>query len=310
MPNQSQSPMIVTADAQFPLLETERTMRPVRSPLKWMGGKWYSSAMIVERMPEHHHYVEVFGGAGHVLCRKAPSALETFNDIDEHLINFFRVCRDRPQELVQHLALTPYSRAVRERLRLSLREGTLRQPDDIVTWAAEWFTLVRQSFSGGLRQRTSGPGWGFDVELSARGMAKSVSSWLGAIDLLLPMAARLRIVQIECSHFRDLIPRYDREGTLFYCDPPYFVDRETYIHDFSHHDHDELAALLADVRSMVMLSYREHARIRQLYPADAWHIESRSIMRSAAKVGAGGKRPRDDELLLTNFNPATGERLQ
>lgn len=294
---------------QLELIGVERSTRPFRSPLKWMGGKWYSGAWIVAAMPPHRHYVEVFGGAGHVLFHKPRemSALETINDIDEHLMHFFEVCRDHPQELERYLSMTPYSRSVRERLRRKLRDGTLRQPDNPIQWAGEWFTLVRQSYSAGLRRRTSGPGWGFDVELSAQGMAKSVSSWLGAIDRLIPVAARLRTVQLECSHFRELIPRYDREGTLFYADPPYFVDRETYIHAFTPHDHDELAALLADVRGRVMLSYRDHPRIRQLYPEDGWRIESRSLMRSAAKVDAGATRPRDDELLIMNFEAGMGE---
>jgi DNA adenine methylase len=39
-------------------------------------------------------YVERFGGKANVLLRKPPSTVEIFNDLDERVVNFFRVLRD------------------------------------------------------------------------------------------------------------------------------------------------------------------------------------------------------------------------
>jgi len=59
------------------------------SPIKWVGGKSLLSSEIVKLMPEHDHYVEVFGGAAWVLFRKRTSHFETYNDLDKDLFNFW-----------------------------------------------------------------------------------------------------------------------------------------------------------------------------------------------------------------------------
>lgn len=71
-----------------------------RSPIAWIGGKYYLASRIVDLFPEHDHYIEVFGGALHVLCAKPKTKIETINDLDEDLINFWLVCRDRIDELL------------------------------------------------------------------------------------------------------------------------------------------------------------------------------------------------------------------
>ena len=81
------------------------------SPVKWFGGKAQLATRIVALLPEHHTYVEPFGGSAAVLLAKQPSPVEVLNDMDGDLVNFWFVLRDYPAELERRLALTPYSRA-------------------------------------------------------------------------------------------------------------------------------------------------------------------------------------------------------
>lgn len=53
-----------------------------RSPLAWMGGKSRLADRIVQRLPEHETYCEVFAGAAWVLFRKPPSQVEILNDVN------------------------------------------------------------------------------------------------------------------------------------------------------------------------------------------------------------------------------------
>lgn len=78
--------------------------------LKYYGSKFRLAQWIIKHFPEHRHYVEPFGGAANVLLVKEPSRLETYNDLNKSLVNFFRVLRDRPDELVEKVRLTPYAR--------------------------------------------------------------------------------------------------------------------------------------------------------------------------------------------------------
>ena len=45
-----------------------------------------------------------------MLLNRPPSPIETYNDLDGEVVNFFRVLRDQPDELIRRIALTPFSR--------------------------------------------------------------------------------------------------------------------------------------------------------------------------------------------------------
>lgn len=84
-------------------------MKPV---LKYPGAKNRIAPWIVSYIPRHEVYLEPFFGSGAVLFNKQPSRIETVNDIDGNIVNFFKVLRDRDnqEELIRTLKLTPYAR--------------------------------------------------------------------------------------------------------------------------------------------------------------------------------------------------------
>src|SRR5205809_7935503 len=86
----------------------------VRSPIRYTGGKHYSAPRIIAALPppqSYNTYVEPFGGAAHVLCRKPLSHhLEVYNDLNGDLVNFWLHCRNYPQQLQQQIDSLPYSR--------------------------------------------------------------------------------------------------------------------------------------------------------------------------------------------------------
>ena len=76
----------------------------------WYGGKFSHLDWLLPLLPECHHYCEPFAGSGAVLINRAPALVETYNDLDGEVVNFFRVLRDQHQELIRAIALTPFSR--------------------------------------------------------------------------------------------------------------------------------------------------------------------------------------------------------
>lgn len=80
--------------------------------LPWFGGKVKTADWIRSHFPTHHTYVEPFGGAMAVLLAKPPSPVEVYNDVDQELVNFWRVVRDPAtfEQLRHRIALTPYAR--------------------------------------------------------------------------------------------------------------------------------------------------------------------------------------------------------
>jgi hypothetical protein len=81
--------------------------RPI---IRYHGGKWLLAPWIISFFSPHRCYVEPFGGGGSVLLRKPVSHMEVYNDLDEEVVNLFRVARDHGQQLMQLLKLTPFAR--------------------------------------------------------------------------------------------------------------------------------------------------------------------------------------------------------
>jgi DNA adenine methylase len=180
--------------------------------LSWHGGKSRLAAKIIALFPEHQTYCEPFGGSDAVLLAKEPSPVEVFNDLDDSLITLFRVLRDPDlcDQLQKACQGTLYSRSEFE---------LTQEPTDNPVERARRF-LVRQRMSrSGLGER-----WTYSVEDSRRDMASVVRRWQAAIERLPGLHQRLRTVQIEHADWREILDRYDGDGTLFYVDPPYLQD--------------------------------------------------------------------------------------
>src|SRR6267142_6958794 len=76
----------------------------------WYGGKFNHLEWLLPLLPECRHYCEPFAGSGAVLLNRRPSPIETYNDLDGEVANFFRVLREQPDELARQIGLTPFSR--------------------------------------------------------------------------------------------------------------------------------------------------------------------------------------------------------
>ena len=62
----------------------------------WYGGKFSHLDFILPNIPgDAAHFCDVFGGSAAVLVNREPAPVETYNDLDSELVNFFEVLRDR-----------------------------------------------------------------------------------------------------------------------------------------------------------------------------------------------------------------------
>jgi DNA adenine methylase len=219
----------------------------LRPPVKWHGGKHYLAARIIDLFPQHHTYLEPFGGAASVLLNKPPSQVEVYNDLDGRITRLFRVLRDHSEEFRKRLSLTPYSE-------IEFREALTEHPDEIEQ-ARRDFVRWRLSLGG------RGDCFSYTLHRVRRNMADVVSGYLSMIDEQLPfIAERLRTVQIIEKPAVDVIETWDSENTLIYCDPPYVPDTrhsgslDVYGYEMTVAQHRELAAVLNNCKSRVVLS--------------------------------------------------------
>ena len=262
----------------------------------WYGGKFSHLDFILPNLPgDATHFCDVFGGSAAVLINREPAPVETYNDLDSELVNFFTTLRRKrlgPQ-LLRDIALTPFSR---EEL---LRACTPEEGLDNVERARRFYVRARQTRTG-LAQTSSQGRWAQCVLTSRSGMGGAVSRWLGSIEGLSDVIDRLMRVQIENAPALEVIQRYDTPETLFYLDPPYVHDARgdsnAYYGEMSDEDHTELAKLLHSIQGRAAISgYRTHL-YDEIY--EDWHRVDASV-----KICHSVRQPRRESLWM-NYNPS------
>lgn len=264
-------------------------MKP-KSPISWLGGKYQLSGFIVSLFPEHHHYVEVFVGALHILFAKPKSKLETVNDADQDLMNFWLVAREHTADLIEKIEWTPYSRA------LFLKWKNEPKPENPIEWAARWFFLHCAKVNGVWHG-----GWGCcksDGRLAGTPNPERLRTRTAR---LWQTRDRLAKVQIECADFRTMLDRYGQcSDNLLYLDPPYVDSEGEYVVRFSQQDHIDLAELLNNSEARILLSYEDHPQIRKLYKG--WSVYEVKVKRCTQVCKPGEERKSATELLFTNYD--------
>src|SRR5437773_1375037 len=218
----------------------------------YYGGKFSHLDFILPLLPStYRHYCEPFGGSAAVLINRKPADVETYNDIDSEVANFFTCLREHGEELIRQVSLTPFSR---EEL---VRSHTHDRGLTPIERARRFFVRARQTRTGLAQTSTEGR-WAHCVLTSRAGMAGAVSRWLGSVEGLAEIVQRLQRVQIENVPALEVIRRYDSPDTLFYCDPPYpheaRGDAKAYGFEMSNTEHEKLAEALHDVEGAVAVS--------------------------------------------------------
>lgn len=226
----------------------------MKPPVPYFGGKMRIAEQIVRLMPPHQHYVEPFAGSLSVLLAKPPVAHETVNDLDGALVTFWRVLRDRPDDLHRACALTPHARAEHDDARDMVVPG-----DDLETARRVWVRLTQ-----GRAGLTLNSGWRHYQAPS--GSSGSMPDYLhGYTDRIPPAARRLASVSLECRPALDVIASFGRhDGVLLYVDPPYLGSTRNSGSKYAVEmreagEHEELLSVLLACRAAVVLSgYPSH----------------------------------------------------
>ena len=267
----------------------------VKSPLCYMGGKYHIANWIASHFPPHKLYVDVFGGAAHVLCAKAPASLEIYNDLDGDLTNLFEIIRTKPRDFVRRFRYLMYSERI---YRWCVKESDLKEP---VERAVLYFFKLRACFAGRITQRSFGHGH--------KGGCSNAKSYRTALRLIPAMAERLAEVEIHNQDFRHEITRCDSADTLFYLDPPYMMQNagngRYYTFDFAEQDHYALAELLRSIKGMAVLSYYPHPVLDEIYKQWAcYEIQTVAYSSRITRHSTSRIRSRRTERLYCNFQTA------
>lgn len=250
-----------------------------RPPLKYFGGKWRLAPWIISHFPPHQAYVEPFGGSAAVLLRKNPSPFEVYNDIDGEVVNFFKMLREKTEELIREIELTPWSR---EEQRLSFEEC-----NDPIERARRFYVRSWQTHGGPRTQWSSG--WRYHYRINASSKPpNSVRHW-NDMSNLWKTVERIKNVQIECDDAFSVIGRFDGDETLFYVDPPYLPETRSkkwrdkaYKYEMTTEEHTRLAEALRSVKGMVVLSGYPSDKYKDMFPE--WEVRQKTSLADKAII--------------------------
>lgn len=257
-------------------------VEPVRPVAGYIGGKRALAAKIIERIEavSHRTYCEPFVGMGGIFFRRrtAPPA-EVINDRNGEVANLFRILQRHYPQFMDTLRFQLSGRREFERLKAS-DPTTLTDLER----AGRFLYLQKLAFGG----KVAGQHFGVDPSSAAGFNLTRLEP------LLADIHERLAGVTIECLDWSDFIDRYDRPGTLFYLDPPYWGSEGVYGKELFARDQFALMAeRLAQLKGRFVLSINDVPEIRRLF--GRFEIEGVGLRYS---VG-GGKGSAARELIIT-----------
>jgi DNA adenine methylase len=234
----------------------------ITPPFAYYGGKTTLATTIADLLPAHDHYVEPFAGSLAVLLAKPATKWETVNDLDGDLVTFWRVLRDRPEELARAAMLTPHSRAE------LAAANDLDVPDEIERARRVW---VRLSQSRGNTMRNVAAGdWRYRQDPK---MGTSMPDYVTAYARRMEACAkRLKNVSLENRDALEMIREYGQhEAVCIYADPPYLGTtrrtRSNYRHEMVGDDlHREFADALHACKASVVISGYASPLYEELFP--------------------------------------------
>ncbi|KEI12748.1 DNA adenine methylase [Clostridium novyi] len=250
----------------------------MKAPITRMGGKSKLRKTIIEMIPEHTCYAEIFFGAGWVYFGKEPSKVEIINDIDKELINLFKMIKYHAPEIERQLEFEFSSRDVFEEYKNYNLENLTE-----INRSIRFLYLISQSFAG----KGSTYGYGTTTKPSPQIFYKNV---------LDEVKKRLRNTYVENLSFEKIIEKYDRPHTFFFCDPPYWKTAG-YGNEFGEKEHLLLRDMLKNIKGKFLLTINDHSQVREWYKGFNFK-EVRVNYSVSRQEDARGKY---GELIITNY---------
>lgn len=251
--------------------------RPV---VPWVGGKRRLASRILPLFPEHTCYVEPFAGGAALLFAKEPAGVEVLDDVDGELVTLYRVVQRYLEPFIQEFKWVLTSREEFERLDRARAEDLLD-----IQRAARTFYLQKLGFGARAHGRTFGISATAPPKLNLLRIEEDLSE----------AHLRLARVTIERLDWARCIERYDRPGTLFYCDPPYW-GVAGYGVPFPIGEYERMAELARSIAGRMIISVNDAPEMRRVFKGmPTTHVQT------AYQVGGAANRKPARELIMRSW---------
>ena len=231
-------------------------------------------------IPEYDCYAEVFCGAAWMLFKKEPSKVEIINDINSDLITLYRVVQNHLEEFCKQFK---YQLVARDEYKRMLSENPESLTD--IQRAARFYYLLRCTY-------------GSKLDFSSFNVSPTRHPRINLLRLeeeLTEAHLRLARVNVENMGYEKFVLRYDRIGTFFYLDPPYYGCENDYGKNiFSRDDFHRLSSLLAGIKGKFIVSLNDKPEVRDIF-------KQYDIVSVKTKYTVSSKSKEVSEVLIKNY---------
>ncbi len=261
-------------------------MDKVRPFLRYPGSK-YNATKYIEpfwRDIKIDEYREPFLGSGAIFFKMYKVKFSWLNDIDENLINTFKVVANKKlrAELLQKIKTFTPTKALFEQLKAW-------KPNNKIDKAYRYFIINRTAYSGIMNL----PNWGFHHTKSVQ-----PDKWASRI---IRAGEKLEIgVKITKLSYLDIINAPSQKKVWLFIDPPYFKadQKRAYLHSFQYEDHMRLLEALKSTKFLFCLTYDNCDEIKELYSwaniyETEWRYHTANSNVTTRKMGR--------ELIISNY---------
>lgn len=251
--------------------------RMLKPPIPRLGGKSKLRKKIISKIPKHTCYIEPFFGAGWVFFAKEISRVEVINDVDDELINLFKMIKYHSDEVER---LMKFEISSRQQFNIYRMYNTRELTE--IQRAVRYMYIISQSFAS----RGGVYGYGTTTRPSPQIFEPKLEN----------LKERLRNTYVENLCFSKVIEKYDRKESFVFCDPPYY-GTQGYGVKFELDEHVRLRDMLDNIQGKFLLTINDCKETRAWYKK--FNIEEVQVMYSVSRVDKARKNYK--ELIITNY---------
>ena len=273
--------------------------KPMNSPFRYAGGKFYARKLIAEHLIDTDVYCEPFAGGASVFFYKTKSRINILNDLDEDIMLVYEIIRDSVDEMIE--LLSTFKEPSKEAHSYYKNEY---KPTNELEQAVRWYYLNRISYSGIMKFENMYFGYGDKYSMRPENWPRQ----------LLKNSAKLQGVELSSRTAIDIIDNLPN-NSLAFVDPPYFnADQDKFYTKYlSRQDHLDLVECIRRNKDRLkfFITYDNCDEIRELYSFmtniydKEWNycISRTDDQKQGKKLADGyqGTRKQGKELFILNY---------
>ena len=255
--------------------------------IPYYGGKYELSRQLVNYIPPHERYFEMFAGGLSMFFRKHKAKWNVLNDKDNDIINLYVCVIEELDRLSEILYWLPKSRTLFLNYREEIKEDRIDIPDP--HRAAKYLYCLRHSFNKMINTPFS---MQKDLKKKYKEELRYTREKIGG-------------ATIENLDFEELVDRYNpQKRDFWYLDPPYFVATERndyYRQNFTIDDHSRLresVQKINDEGARFMISYDHREEVKEMYN----DFDIRTISMQYAGATKEHRHKERKEYIITNYD--------